>query len=242
MLGGIFSWGIFGVGLMALALLHFVRKQPEYYWLWIIIALGPIGALIYLATQALPEIGDPGAFKFLDRRKRIKQLELMIRDNPSAGNYEELGQLYLDAHRWLDAKNCFDRALSQRVDSPDPFYRRGIVEVQLGDFAAARADLEEVYARDRNYDFQRAAGLLAHALAKTGDTARAEALFKDVLRTSTLTETQLHYGELLAQLGRKDEARQVTEHILSKRATMPGFQKRRERPLFRQAKALLRSV
>lgn len=242
MFGGLFSFGIYGLPLMALAIIHFIKKQPEYYWLWIIIGLGPLGAVIYLATQALPEIGDPGAFKFLDRRKRIKQLELMIRDNPSAGNYEELGQLYLDGGRWLDAKNCFDRALAQRVDSPDPFYRRGIVEVQLQDFAAARADLEHVYARDRNYDFQRAAGLLAHAYAKTGETERAEALFKDVLRISTLTETQLHYGEMLAQLGRKQEAREVTEHILAKRTTMPGFLKRRERPLFRQAKALLRSV
>ncbi len=239
---GMFGFGVFGIGLMALAILHFIRKQPEYYWLWIIIMLGPIGALIYLATQAAPELGDPGAFKFLDRRKRIRTLEMMIHDNPSAGNYEELGQLYLDAGRWLDAKRCFDSALSQRVDSPDPFYRRGIVEVQLGDFAAARADLEQVCSRERNYDFNRALGLLAYAYAKTGDTAKAESLFNEVLRTSTLTETEFHYAELLTQLGRKQEARQLAERILSKRTTMPGFLKRRERPLFRQTKSLLRSL
>jgi hypothetical protein len=236
------SYGVFGVGLMALALLHYVRKQPEFYWLWIIIGLGPLGALIYLATQAAPELGDPGAFKFLDRRKRINYLTMMIRDNPSAGNYEELGQLYIDGKRWPEARECFNRALSQRADSPDPFYRRGIVEVQLGDFAAAKDDLEKVYARDRQYDYQRAAGLLAYAYARCNELVKAEALFNDVLRTSTLTETQLHYAELMAQLGRKDEARQVVEHILSKRTTMPGFLKRRERPLFRQAKTLLRTL
>jgi len=239
---GMFGYGIFGLGLMALAILHFIKKQPEYYWLWIIIMLGPIGALIYLATQAAPEIGDPGTFKFLDRRARIKRLEMMIHDNPSAGNFEELGQLYLDGSRWADAKKCFDRSLSQRVDSPDPFYRRGIAEVQLADFAAARADLEQVCSRERGYDFNRALGLLAYAYARTGDTAKAESLFNEVLRTSTLTETELHYAELLAQLGRKQEAREVAERILSKRHTMPGFLKRRERPLFRQTKSLLRSL
>ena len=239
---GMFGYGFFGLALMALAIIHYVRKQPEFYWLYIIIFLGPLGAGIYLLTQALPELGDPGAFKFLDRRKRIQRLEMMIRDNPSAGNYEELGQLYLDSKRWADAKACFDKSIAQRADSPDPFYRRGIVEVELGDFTGARADLEQVCSRERNYDFLRALGLLAYSYAKTGDTAKAEALFNEAMRTSTLTETELHYAELLAATGRKAEAKQLTERILSKRATMPGFLKRRERPLFRQASALLRSL
>jgi hypothetical protein len=242
MISRYFSWGIFGIVLMAMALVHYVRRQPSFYWLYLIIFLGPLGALIYLAIEWLPELFDPGAFRFVERGRRRREVEAAIRQNPSAGNYEELGLLRLDKGDWSGARTCFDRALAQRTDSLDPFYRRGLAEVELGDFAAARADLEHVVTADAGYDFQRAAGLLALADWKTGDTDRAQRLFEHVLRTSTLTETQLHYAEFLAETGHRDEAQQQAIRIRDKRAQMPGFQRRRERKLFRRNAALLRKL
>ncbi len=67
-------------------------------------------------------------------------------------------------------------------------------------------------------------------------------MFEAVTRTSTLTETQFHYAEFLAAQGQLAEARQLLNGILSKRRTMPGFQKRRERPWFRQTKSLLKTL
>ncbi len=112
---GFFNFGLPGLIVMAAALIHFVRRQPESYWLWVILLLGPIGSLIYLATQALPELRDPGAFKFVGRGRRIRELEYAVSQNPSAGNYEELGQLYLDKGQWAKARACFDRSIAQRT-------------------------------------------------------------------------------------------------------------------------------
>ncbi|MGA2991038.1 MAG: hypothetical protein ABSD88_11245 [Candidatus Korobacteraceae bacterium] len=237
---GFFNFGLPGLIVMAAALIHFVRRQPDSYWLWIILLLGPLGSLIYLATQALPELRDPGTFKFVGRKSRIRELEFAVSQNPSAGNYEELGQLYLDAGKWAKARACFDRSLAQRKDSPDPFYRRALAELQLGDFAAVVQDLEPVVRTRPDYDIHRAAGLLAWAYARTGKNEQAEALFARLAQLSTLTETQLHYAEFLAAQGRRAEARRWAERILAKRAGMPGFQRRHERPYFRQARALLR--
>lgn len=242
MISHFFSWGLFGILLIAMALVHYVRRKPSYYWLYLIIFLGPLGALIYLAVEWLPELFDPGAFRFVERNRRMHEVETAIRQNPSAGNYEELGLLRLDKGEWAGARACFDRALAQRTDSLDPFYRRGLAEVELGDFAAARADLEHVVSNDAGYDLQRAAGLLALADWKTGNVERARRLFVEVLRTSTLTETQLHYAEFLAEAGERDQARQQALRIRDKRAQMPGFQRRRERKLFRRNDALLRKL
>lgn len=232
----------FGLILQVLAIVHFIRKQPSFFWLWVILLLPPVGPLVYLMVEALPELGDPGTFKFISRGSRIREVRAAIMDNPSAGNFEELGQLYIDAGRWAEAKEAYDHAISARTDSPDPFYRRAVAEIELGQFEPAVADLERVVNSDRNYDFQRAAGLLAHAYARTGQPDKAATLFAAVTRTSTLTETQLHYAELLAAQGQVAEARQLAEKILAKRATMPGFQRRRERRLFRKTSALLRSL
>jgi len=225
--------------LVAAALYHFIRRRPDGYWLWIIIFLGPLGSLIYLAVQALPELRDPGAFKFVGRGRRIRELEYAVHQNPSAGNYEELGQLYLDEGQWQKARACFDRALSQRTDSIDPFYRRAIAAMELGDSPAAISDLERVVRAEPDYDIHRAIGLLAWLYARAGRTEAAHTLFKSALQNSTLTETQYHYAEFLASQGRSAEARQWVERILAKRAGMPSFQRRHERPWFRQAQALL---
>jgi hypothetical protein len=232
----------YGVLLQAVALLHFVRRRPDTYWLFIILMGGAIGALVYIVVQVVPDAGLlRGAFQVFPRRQRIRELEGAVLDNPSIGNYEELGELYLDDQQFARARACFDRVIA-KSDSIDPFYRRALCAMALDDFAAARSDLDVVVARDPKYDYQRAAGLLAHAVAKVGEPEKAHALFADVLQTSTLSETQYNYACLLAASGRAADAREWAERILRKKATMPDYIRRRERPWFRKAAALLKHL
>src|SRR2546423_6599509 len=149
-----YPWGIL---LQILAIVHFIRRQPDNYWFYVILFLGPVGAVVYLLVEALPDIGLVGqSFKVFPRRKRIGQLEAIIRDNPSPGNYEELGDLYMEAGKIPAAREAFNRAIASRADTPDPFYRRGVCAIQMGDFADAVPDLERVVAKEPEYDFQRA--------------------------------------------------------------------------------------
>ncbi len=67
-------------------------------------------------------------------------------------------------------------------------------------------------------------------------------LFADVLQTSTLSETQYNYACFLLAEGRRDDAREWAERILRKRATMPDYIRRRERPWFRKANGLLKKL
>ena len=97
-------------------------------------------------------------------------------------------------------------------------------------------------AREPKYDYQRAAGLTAHALAKLGQREKAEALFAHVTKTSTLSETEYNYACFLVDEGRASEAREWAERILRKKATMPDYIRRRERPWFRKARALLKRL
>ena len=235
-----YPWGLL---LQGLAIVHFIRRRPNMYWIYIILFLGAVGALIYLVVEALPDAGLVGqSFKVFPRRKRIGQLELAIRDNPSAGNWEELGNLYMDDGNLQLARTAFDRAIAARADTLDTFYRRGICALQLGDSTAALPDLERVVLKDANYDFHSAAGLLAHAYAQTGQEKKAEALFRQVTITSTLSETYLNFANLLARTGRNAEARQWAQKVLDKEPTMPGYLRRRERPSFRSARAILKRV
>jgi hypothetical protein len=235
-----YPWGII---LQVLALVHFIRRRPGIYWIYIILFLGPVGALIYLFMEALPDIGLVGdSFKGFPRRKRIQQLNMMVRDNPSAGNYEELGDLHMDEGNFAMARAAYDKAIAARTTTPDAFYRRGVCAMKMGDFAAALPDLERVVTKDPNHDFHRGAGLLAHAYAQTGQKEKAEALFRQVVLLSTLSETYLNFADLLASLGKNAEARIWAQKVLDKEPTMPSYLRRRERPWFRMARAIMKRV
>jgi len=235
-----YPWGLI---LQGLAIVHFIRRRPDTYWIFIIVFLGPVGALIYLFAEALPDLGLlRQSFKTFPRRKRIAQLQIEIRDNPSAGNYEELGDLYMDEGKLQLARSAYDTAIAARSDLLDCFYHRGVCAILLGEAAAALPDLELTVQRDSGHDFYRALGLLAHAYAQIGQKEKAEACFRQAIERSTLSETYLNFADFLASQGRNAEARQWARKVLDKKPTMPGYLRRRERPWFRRAGAILKRL
>jgi hypothetical protein len=233
--------GPWGLLLQAAAIIHFIRRRPDTYWLWIILFLGWIGAIVYLCAEVLPDIGLlNNSFKAFPRRKRIRQLELAILDNPSSGNYEELGDLYFDDGKLVQARAAYDKAIAARSTTPDCFYRRGMCALLLGDSQAALPDLERVIQPDPGHDFHRGAGLLATAYARTGQPEKAEQWFRRAIEKSTLSETYLNYADFLITQGRNQEAREWALKVLAKKPTMPNYLRRRERPLFARARKTLK--
>ena len=233
----------YGVVLQALAIVHFMRRRPDGYWLWIILIGGGVGAFAYLVVEALPDVALlRGTFGVFPRRKRIRQLEAEVVENPAIGNFEELGDLLLEDKQYVRARECFDRAITPRTTTADPFYRRALAAMALSDWQAAVDDLDRVAAIDAKYDYQRAAGLRAHALAQVGREEEALGLFADATAVSTLSETQYNYATLLAAGGRTAEAREWAQRILAKKLTLPAFARRRERPWFWKASALLKRL
>ena len=211
---------------------------------FIILFLGPLGrADIYFrrgTSLTLDCSANPS--RYFRVVSGLGELEIMVRDNPSVGNYEELGDLYMDDGRLLLARAAFDKAIAARADTLDPFYRRGVCAILLGDAAAALPDLKRAVDEDPEYDFHRAAGLLAHAYAQTGQKETAEALFRQTTITSTLSETYLNFADLLASEGRNTEARAWAQKVLDKKPTMPDYLRRRERPWFRSAREMLKRL
>ena len=235
-----YPWGFI---LQGLALVHFVRRRPENYWFYVIFFGGFLGAGVYIVAEVLPDLGLlRGVFQGFGRKSRIHIVETQILDNPSAANYEELGELYKDQNEFAKAREAFTNAIAARSDSVYTFYYRAQASLGLGDFGAAIPDLERVVASDRKFDYYRAAGLLADAYAQTGQLERAAPLYVDVGQFSTTTETLYNYANFLKLAGRTEEAREWAEKLLAKKRSLPRYMQRYERPWFRKGKALLKEL
>lgn len=232
----------YGAILQLIAIVHFMRRRPENYWIYIIFIGGAVGAAAYLIVEALPDaMRVRNTFRGISRRKRIRMLEAMVLDNPSAGNMEELGDLLLEEKKWARARECFDRAIGSRTDHHDPFYRRGIAAFHLDDFAAAIADFERTVKVDPKYDYGRAQKMLAQSYAAAKRDDEAMRAFDRLLELTSASESVIEAAEFYASHGRATEARELAARIVARKATMPAYQKRRERPYLRRAAALAKS-
>jgi hypothetical protein len=235
-----YPWGFL---VQAIALLHFARRRPDTYWLYIILFGGFLGASAYIVVEVLPDAGLlRGVFQGFGRRSRIQNLETQILDNPSAGNYEELGELRLDQKQYACARQAFDNAITARSDSVYTFYSRAKSFLGLGDFASAIPDLERVVRTDVKFDYYRAAGLLADAYARNGQLDDAEPYFAEATQFSTTPETLYNYANFLRMQNRHEEAREWTQKLLAKKRTLPRYMQRVERPWFRKGKALMKEL
>ena len=235
-----YPWGMI---LQALALVHLVKRRGAFFWFWVIFIGGGLGALVYIVVEVVPDLGLVGdAFRRQGRKTRIRELETKIIDNPSAGNYEELAELYFDQGEFAKAREACSNAIGARADSLHTFYLRAKCALEAGDSAGAIPDLEFVVSKDGKFDAYRAEALLAYAYSMSGRMEDADAWFAHAVQFSTTLETEYNYARHLKARGRTPEAREWIEKILQKKRTMPHYQKRRERPWFRKVDALLKEM
>jgi hypothetical protein len=240
LLGGLFAYGFL---LQIAAVIHWSRKRPDTFWLWIIIIGGFIGALAYFLIEGMPDLENIGrSLKGPGRRKRIRELRAIVLDNPSAGNFEELGELLLQEKRYAEARDAYDRALAARTDSIDPFYRRAQALFQLREYEAAERDLKHVTTADPKYDYSNAFCLYARTLGRLGRTSEALAAFEQLVERSHSAETLYAAAAFFADNGREAAARDLVQNVIAREVTMPRYQKRRDRIWLRRAKALGRRL
>jgi hypothetical protein len=235
-----FPWAIV---LQVLAAVHLIRRGGNYLWFWIILFGGGLGAAAYILIEVVPDFGLlREALARRGRKAQIQRMEATVLENPSAGNLEDLGELYFDQKEFAKAREAFDRAIAARADSTHTFYRRGQCAVTMKDFPAAIEDLERVYAADAKFDYYNAAASLAYAHGKAGNAERAEALFEFVAPYTTNLETLYEHACFLKALKRMEDARAAAQRLLDKKATLPRYMQRRQRPWFQRASALLKEL
>jgi hypothetical protein len=211
-----FLFGGLQLLLTLLLCVHVVRTGQAYFWLWIIILIQPIGALIYLAAIVAPEMMGGrtarrvgrAARETLDPGRAYRHAKADYDDSPTAGAGLRLAQAAAELDRYDEAEALYRQA-AQGVHADDPTFLLGRANalIELGRFGEA---LEVLQPLGRTADQVLA---LARALEGLGRNTQAEAAYQDAAERLPGLEAISRQAAFLARCGRRAEAQGLLKEI-----------------------------
>lgn len=238
--------------LLALALLafsiamcvHVVRSHRELYWVFIILIIQPIGALIYFVAIFLPEFTRgttaqkmrQAARETLDPQREYREAGQAVEDAPTVANRARLATAAAGLGRHAEAERLYAEALQgMYADDPQLLLGRANALIELNRAAEALPLLAALDGQSK-VRAPHTAMALGRAYAQLGRNAEAEPLLRLASDQVPGFEGMARYAVFLAQTGRKDEAR-VTLAEIDKRLAKTHAHFRKEARAWRDLAA-----
>jgi hypothetical protein len=220
---------------------HAVKTGRDSMWLWIILMFQPIGGLVYLALNVVPDIfGGSTARKIstaaretLDPHREYREAKAACDDTPTVRNQSRLAHAAAHLGHHAEAEALY-AAAAQGVHADDPALLLGRAKalLELGRAAEALTTLEKLGQDEANGRTPPAALAMARAYEALGRTDEADRAFQWASERMPGFEALARYAAFMARNGRKDEARDIVRE-LDQRMTKLRGQFRREAQTWR---------
>lgn len=228
---------------------HALRTGRPLWWLAVILFFPLLGALIYFLVEILPELRASRAIRGFggdivksvvpnaELHRRAEELAVcgsvqnklaLALECASRGHFDEAIKLYESAREGPFA------------EAPDLLLGLARVRFHNGEPQAARLLLEQIAAAHPDYYPQDVAILKARAADAAGDPETALHELAAMLDRSVGLEARFRYGEILARIGKTQEARSELKNVVTHaRKFRIGPT---ERPWARRSRQLLASL
>jgi hypothetical protein len=203
---------------------HALRTGRPLWWLAVILFFPLLGAIVYFLVEILPEIRSSRAMRGFGSdivKTVVPNAELHRRA-------EELSVCGSVQNKLALAQECmarghFDEAIKltesaregQFANAPDVLLGLARARFQNGEAEPARALLETLAAVHPDYYPQEVAILKARAADAAGDSETALHELENMLDRSVGLETRFRYGEILARVGKTQEARTELKSVVN---------------------------
>ena len=225
-----YSYYIIGA-LQIICILH-ALKTNRRDWIYLLIFLPLIGAIIYIIREILPGSRlsemNAGNVKTFFPSGRIKELERNLKIADTDANRLRLAEEYARQGNFVRAmeltKTCmigiYAKDVSMMLNIGRYAYGAGLYTESL--------DWLNKVLQERKNKFERPEDELvyAKALHKSGDTIKAETAYQQIIRVHHSLEARYHYGLLLKEAGRTDEANIQFKTVIEERSFHPKHVRR----------------
>jgi hypothetical protein len=214
---------------------HAVRTGRDSMWLWIILMFQPIGGLVYIALNVVPDVfGGATARRIgsvaretLDPHREYREAKAACDDTPTVRNQSRLAAAAIHLGKPAEAEALY-RAAAQGVHADDPVLLLGLANALLE--LHRPADALEVLSRlgtDEAHGRTPAAALaLGRAYEDLGRVAEADTALQWASQRLPGFEGLARYAAFMARNGRRDEAKAAVEEMDKRLSKLkPQFRK-----------------
>jgi hypothetical protein len=215
---------VFGLSfIVSIALcVHAVRTNQNMYWLWIILAIPWLGALVYFVAIVLPEmLGGSTARRMgqvtraaLDPERDYRSARKAHDDSPTVGNAMRMAAAAASLGRYDEAERLYaDAARGIHADDPTLLLGRANALLELNRFEEALRVLEQL---GHNIDQGRspqAALALGRACEGLGRISEADTAYAWAAERMPGLEAMARYAAFMARHGRRAEAEAMVADI-----------------------------
>ena len=219
-------------------------RRQEYLWALFILIFPVFNAVLYffLVYRAQPSATQgfelPGTFK----RHRIRELQAQIHHLDKAHHHAELGNIYFQQGKLAEAEQSYRAAIERDASDSDFHAHLGQCLLRQGKADQAAPLLERVIRENPKHDYGHTLMAYAETLAKLGQKEDSIQVWKQVLEQHSYARARVQLAELYAERGDKDAARKELTDFLADETHGAAFQKQRDKPWIKKAKALLRKL
>ncbi len=245
---GIGHWGFLLANpvlllLTAFQIWMFVHAVRNGEWLWaVIIFIGwGLSAVLYYffvyrnSASATSGFELPGA----QSRKRIRELQAQIHHIGNASHHYQLGDVYFQRGKLVEAEKCYRTALELDPKDVDTRAHLGQCLLRQKRFAEARPLLEGVMHEKPEHDYGHTMMALAETLTALSETDNALLYWQHITQTHSYPRAKVQMAELYLAKNQPDLARAQLKDVLSDDVHAPAFQRKRDRVWVRRAKSLM---
>lgn len=214
----------FGLSLLfSIALcVHAVRTGQQTYWLFIILLLPTVGALVYLAAVVVPSLAagpaarrlGQGAREALDPTREYREATAACAETPTVHNQMRLARAAAALSRHDEAQALYGQA-AQGIHAEDPalLMGRATALIELGRFAEALA-LLDLMGQDNDKGRTPAAALaLGRAYEGLGRMGEADTAYQWAAGRLPGLEGLGRYATFLARTGHREEAAEAVNEM-----------------------------
>ena len=195
--------------------IHVVRTGQQYFWLWIVLAFGPLGAAVYGVVVILPDLAGGrtargvtrAAAQVLDPERDYRNAVRALEDTPTVGNRMRIAQAAEGLGRWQEAESQWAQCLASGWTEDSTVlmgHARALLE--LGRYEEALQRLEQLKKLGREGETPQATLEFARAYEGLGRTADADAAYRACVDRVPGLEAGGRYVAFLAKTNRKADA------------------------------------
>jgi tetratricopeptide (TPR) repeat protein len=233
---------LIGVTVFQLWMLVDAIRREEWLWAVLIFIFPGLTALWYffMVYRAAPSATQGFELPGAGKRKRIKELEVLIHNLDKPHHYLELGDIYFQKGDLAKAEGCYRASLQREPQDIDARAHMGQCLLRQKKAEEASTILYQVCVENPKHDYGYSLMAYAESLQMLGDTESAIHVWKRVLEEHNYARARVQLGELYLAAKKPDLAQPELQAAINDDRHAPAFQRKRDRVWIRRARSLVR--